>query len=338
MHNFKKIVIHTLLLLLFTILLLIVFVIPYFKGQSYYYQDYKVRKSLSGKIDTLIIGSSHALRSINPTVLNEQLGVSSYNLASPVMSMYGRYTLLKKEVERNPIKTVIIDVSYNAMTLDRKSLGFEGDIYVLGRFDNIYDRINFFFKAFSFDEYAKVLSDTVKRSKYTIENPATKEPSQYTSYGFIPVETNDQSLSLDIKKSILNTESFDTVMKKENLDYFNDMIELCKNNNIRVILVVIPVTEHMILRYDNNDEVFSQYVTLAKKYGIEYYDFNLDKKRTKLYSDKESFYDYSHLSELGANVFSNRLAKILKQINEGKDVSNEFYTSYEQIKEAILKV
>ena len=338
MHNFKKIVIHTLLLLLFTILLLIAFVTPYFKGQSYYYQDYKVRKSLSGKIDTLIIGSSHALRSVNPTVLNEQLDITSYNLATPLMSMYGRYALLKKEIERNPIKTVIIDVSYNAMTLDRKSLGFEGDIYVLGRFDNIYERINFFFKAFSFDEYTKVLSDTIKRSKYTIENPATKEPSQYTSYGFIPVRTNDQTLTLDGKKAILNTKSFDTVMKKENLDYFNDMIELCKNNNIRVILVVIPVTEKMILRYDNNDEVFSQYAALAKKYDIEYYDFNLDKKRTELYSEKESFFDPSHLSGSGASIFSNRLAEILKQISEKKDVSKDFYDNYEQLKEAILNV
>ena len=64
------------------------------------------------------------------------------------MSMYGRYVLLKKEIERNQIKTVYFEISYNALTLDKKTLGFEGDIYELGRFDNIIERVNFFKNAF----------------------------------------------------------------------------------------------------------------------------------------------------------------------------------------------
>ena len=164
MRNFKKIILHTLLLIIFVIILLTFYTFPYFHGESYYYQDYKVRKSLSGTLDTLIIGSSHALRSIKPTVLNEKLGINSYNLSSPLMSMYGRYVLLKKEIERNPVKTVYFEISYNALTIDKKTLGYEGDLYELGRFDNVIERVNFFKKAFSIDEYKKVLSDIALRS------------------------------------------------------------------------------------------------------------------------------------------------------------------------------
>lgn len=47
----------------------------------------------------------------------------------------------------------------------------------------------------------------------------------------------------------------------------------------------------MILEYSNLDDIFSQYIDLAKKYNCEYYDFNLDKHRKKLYSEETSFYD-----------------------------------------------
>lgn len=337
MNNFRKIILHTLLLLLFVVMLLVGFMAPYFYGEKYYYQDYKVRKSLSGEIDTLIVGSSHALRSVKPTVLNKELNIKSYNLSSPLMSMYGRYVLLKKEVERNPIKTVYLELSYNALTLDRASLGFEGDLYVLGRLENIIERLKFSKKAFTSNEYTKVFSDTIQRSTYALSKFSNETIVQYETYGYLPVETKAQSLTLEEKNTIFNTEKIDTDIKKENLEYFNKFIKLCKEKEIRIVLIVTPVTEKMILPYENNDELFSQYIDLAKKNNCEYYDFNLDKKRTELYSEELSYYDSTHMSDYGAETFSIRFSEIIKKVNEGKDVSDEFYESYDKLKETILK-
>lgn len=336
MRNFSKIVLHTLLLLIFVVIFLFVATMPYFYGEKYYYQDYKVRESLSGKIDTLVVGSSHALRSVKPTVLNKELNVKSYNLSSPLMSMYGRYVLLKKEVERNPIKTVYIELSYNALTLDRASLGFEGDLYVLGRLDNTTERLDFLKKAFSKEEYREVFMDTIKRSSYAISKTSKTTINQYETFGYLSVPSNDYLLTIEEKKDIFNKEKLDTKIKKENLKYFNDFIELCKENDIRIVLIVTPVTEIMLLKYQNIDELFSQYKDLSQKYNCEYYDFNLDKKRNELYSEETSFYDYTHMSDSGAEIFSTRFSKIIKKVNEGKDVSDEFYESYDQVKETIL--
>lgn len=330
MHNFKKIILHTALLVFFVIIILICSTLPYFWGESYYYQDYKVRTSLSGKLDTLVIGSSHALRSIKPTVLNEKLNTKAYNLSSPLMSMYGRYVMLEKEINRNPIKTVYLEISYNALTLDRKTLGLEGDLYVLGRFDNAFERINFFKNAFTTDEYKKVLSDVIVRSRNSFfTHNAIK---QYETFGYLPMPSNNQSLSDETKEKIKNTKLLDTKIKEESLNYFDKIIKLCKRNNIRVILVVTPVTEKMILEYNNLDDIFSQYIDLAKEYNCEYYDFNLDKNRVKLYSEETSFYDNTHMSDSGAEVFSNRLTEIIKKVDEKKDITNEFYNSYSEVK------
>lgn len=330
MHNFKKIILHTVLLIFFVIIILICSTLPYFWGESYYYQDYKVRTSLSGKLDTLVIGSSHALRSIKPTVLNEKLNTKAYNLSSPLMSMYGRYVMLEKEINRNPIKTVYLEISYNALTLDRKTLGLEGDLYVLGRFDNAFERINFFTNAFTPDEYKKVLSDIIVRSRNSFFTHNTIK--QYETFGYLPMPSNNQLLSDETKEKIKNTKLLDTKIKEESLNYFDKIIKLCKKNDIRVILVVTPVTEKMILEYNNLDDIFSQYIDLAKEYNCEYYDFNLDKNRVKLYSEETSFYDNTHMSDSGAEIFSNRLTEIIKKVDEKKDITNEFYNSYSEVK------
>lgn len=333
MHNFKKIILHTALLIFFVIIILICSTLPYFWGESYYYQDYKVRTSLSGKLDTLVIGSSHALRSIKPTVLNEKLNTKAYNLSSPLMSMYGRYVLLEKEINRNPIKTVYLEISYNALTLDRKTLGLEGDLYVLGRFDNVFERINFFTNAFTPDEYRKVLSDIIVRSKNSFSIHNTIE--QYKTFGYLSMPSNNQLLSDEVKEKVKNTKVLDTKIKEESLNYFDKIIKLCKNNDIRVIFVVTPVTERMILEYSNLDDIFSQYIDLAKEYNCEYYDFNLDKHRKKLYSEESSFYDNTHMSDSGAEIFSNRLTEIIEDVDRGNNVSNYFFNSYTELKKIL---
>lgn len=333
MHNFKKIILHTALLIFFVIIILICSTLPYFWGESYYYQDYKVRTSLSGKLDTLVIGSSHALRSIKPTVLNEKLNTKAYNLSSPLMSMYGRYVMLEKEINRNPIKTVYLEISYNALTLNRKTLGLEGDLYVLGRFDNVFERINFFTNAFTPDEYRKVLSDIIVRSKNSFSIHNTIE--QYKTFGYLSMPSNNQLLSDEVKEKVKNTKVLDTKIKEESLNYFDKIIKLCKNNDIRVIFVVTPVTERMILEYSNLDDIFSQYIDLAKEYNCEYYDFNLDKHRKKLYSEESSFYDNTHMSDSGAEIFSNRLAEIIKCVDQGNNVSNYFLNSYAELKKLL---
>lgn len=333
MHNFKKIILHTALLIFFVIIILICSTLPYFWGESYYYQDYKVRTSLSGKLDTLVIGSSHALRSIKPTVLNEKLNTKAYNLSSPLMSMYGRYVMLEKEINRNPIKTVYLEISYNALTLDRKTLGLEGDLYVLGRFDNVFERINFFTNAFTPDEYRKVLSDIIVRSKNSFSIHNTIE--QYKTFGYLSMPSNNQLLSDEVKEKVKNTKVLDTKIKEESLNYFDKIIKLCKENDIRVILVVTPVTERMIFEYSNLDDIFSQYIDLAKEYNCEYYDFNLDKHRKKLYSEESSFYDNTHMSDSGAEIFSNRLTEIIEDVDRGNNVSNYFLNSYTELKKIL---
>ncbi len=310
---------------------------PYFYGNNYSYQDREVRASLSGELDTLILGSSQSLRGIMPSVLDEKLGVSSYNLASPLMTTHGRLMLLKKELERNPVKNVIIELSYNAMTLERSVL-FEGDLYMLGRLDTAFERLSFFSDAFKSGEYRKVFSDALVRSETAWKNKLdgkTSRPFQYETHGYNPIGSNDQSVE-DVQ-SILDTKKHETVFNESDLANIKEIIELCRENELNVAVIVTPNSERMLLEYSNFQDVSSQYAALAERYGCDYYDFNLDKLRTNLYSDATDFFDISHLSSSGAPVFTARLAEILSIAETGGDVSAQFFNNYSEARSEILK-
>ena len=60
------------------------------------------------------------------------------------------------------------------------------------------------------------------------------------------------------------------------------------------------------------------------------------KIRNELYSEETSFYDFTHMSETGAETFSNRLTEILNNVKQGKNTDYEFYESYSEIKKYIL--
>ena len=113
MRNFKRILKTVSLFLAVIIVLSVVFGALYLRGENYDYQDYRERDALAGELTMLINGASYVMYGIDPDVLDAYLGanVHSYNLTTSMLTLEGRYALLKKELERNPVKTVILEVS-----------------------------------------------------------------------------------------------------------------------------------------------------------------------------------------------------------------------------------
>ena len=110
MHSFKKAMKSSMIFLILLTICTETIVYPYFHSETYHYQDGYVREELQGTLDFLICGASQAQRGISPMILDQKLGCNSYNIASPLMTLHSRYYMLEKELERNPVKTVIIEL------------------------------------------------------------------------------------------------------------------------------------------------------------------------------------------------------------------------------------
>lgn len=332
MRSFKRAVIVTLLFALcfgagFTAVAEV-----YFNTNSYYYQDYDTREALAGEIDTLICGGSHGYRAFIPSVLDEETGADSYNLAGALMTMKGRYTLLKKELERNDVNTVIIELSYNATTRDRKSEGPEGDLYVLGRLDSITERAEFFFTSMYINEYDRVAYDTINRgieSIKTLMNDGRQYDNSSTK-GYRGVASKDCSTTVEKYLSNFEKSQLSEDETEYNLKYLEKIAQLCKEHSVRAVVVVTPVNDRFIYQYSNVDTVMNKHRQWAEKHGFEYYDMNLLKTKNVLFDDTVAFYDDTHLSVASSEDFTRKFAEIINEAQEGRDVSSYFYSTYKE--------
>ena len=329
MHNFRKVLRTSLLFLLVLLLLSIGFMELYIQTERDSFEDASDRRALAGTLDTLIVGASHGYRDFNPVVIDGILGTSTYNLSGAMMTMQGRWELLREEVARNPVKTICFELSFNAMTRNRVREGTEGDLYVFPRLDSFFRRVSFFFSAFSFEEcpevYRKFVSEGIEAGIEIVEGKpgSQKRPIR----GYLPTGPRTTEIRTDFE-NFYHTNSLRTTPDPYNVEYFTRIMELCREKGIRVIFVTTPITKAQICKYDNFDGIYRYYQQLAAQYGCEFYDFNLYREKETLFPDLTAFYDNLHLNPEGADRFSELFANVLAAAGRGEDVSARFYASY----------
>ncbi len=331
MNNFKLVLKSSFVFLLLVFIISSIITYPYFHSETYHYQDGYVRDEMAGDIDLIICGASQAQRGISPTILDKNLDVNSYNIGSPLMTFMGRYYILKKEIERNPVDTVVIELCYDTLARDRNDVSPEGEFYLLGRFTSARERWEYFFKSANFDEYAEFYHDTLKRglkSWKTFEEKKIGTSDKYTSKGFEPLET--YAIEMPAKENY-HKENIITEFSDENLEYLNKIFQLCQENNIKVIVIATPLSNAAIMSYDELDYIHNAYKEICEDWDCEYYNFSLYKGKSELFNDKNAFFDRNHLSYNGATTFSNLLSEIIEKSLNGEDCDSLFFENYEEL-------
>lgn len=310
---------------------------PYLYGTAFYYQDGKVRDSMAGTLDLLVSGASQAQRAVSPAVLDSELGCNSYNLSTPTLSMEGKYILLKKELERNPVKTVIIELCYDTIARDRDEVGPEGDHYALGRFTNPLERYAYFFRTARIGEYGEIYNELIKRSMTARERvkkgTGNRAARAYDDKGFVPLDT----LPIEMPDELFS-EKISTELSEENIYFFNKTVELCKSKDIEVYVISTPLSNGAIASYDALDTIQTEYRKMCDRLGVPFYNFSLYRGKTELFPDWYAFCDRNHVGIEKADEFTALVADVIKKARAGDDVSALFYDSYAQLCEAELSI
>ena len=330
MRNFRKAMAATLGFILCLALFAGIIVWPYFHGETFYYEDAKVRDDLAGSLDTLISGASHGACAFHSRVLDEALGVSSYNLSGPLMTMFARKTLLEKELDRNPVKTVFIELSCNALTRDRNMEGPEGELYALAKMGSFRERAGYFFRAFRQEEYLGVWADTLQRGFDAWKSVLHRAPPVFdpADKGFLPRDPKDLTMDAREFSQTHNSIAIDETTYWDNKIPLTEMVELCQSRGIEVVFVTTPMSDRLLARFSNLELPHQWYLYYARTYGCPYWDFNLYRNRDALFPDDTAFYDLYHLSEQGAETFTRELASVYETYRTGADVSGLFYEDY----------
>ncbi len=351
MRDSKKAILVSVIAVLIVAIASVVLIEPYFITESFATCDRPYRDSVAGSLDYLIIGSSHGLTAFDLPIIDEELSCNSFNLSGSVMPWRARKEILEKEIKRNPVKSVAIEIAYNAV--DRDIYDAEGNAYFLPRLDSAKSRITYLLKNEKLDNYGTIYSHSLRNGLHIAvhmvyllyKNLGTSPKELYNilvdgckdvdfskkTYG-LRGTGEDLTLSADEVKSSYNSNEVIIKEADDNFEQLDKMVKLCRENNAEVIFVVTPIADSVIWEYDNWSAFYDVMKELGEKYSAKVYDFNLLKNRYELFSDTKTFSDVHHMWADGAKVFTKEYCKIMNKVNSGEDISDLFYSSYEEMK------
>lgn len=334
MLSFKKIV--------FTITLFVVlitvgsafFIESFLVSDMEYYQDNSYRDSLSGTLDFLIVGSCQGKYAFVPKVIDKELNSTCYNLCGIHTSPSGEIAMLNEEIDRNPVKNVIIDINYDTLAYTTKGIHALGDITTIPRIHGHVNRIKYFFSNVHPEDYS-VLYSTYLKNGYTY--CLSKVLGSYESGVNIQEKghwsrnsSNFVILEKDAKQK-KQSETISTEIIENNDQKIEKMIKMCIDRQINVYLVMTPSTDNHIWTNKGWDTIHSQIQEIADKYDVVFIDFNLYKDKSKILHDENSFEGLWHLADEGSIKFTIMLTNVIKKVNCGEDISSLFYHNYNEV-------
>ncbi len=343
MRNFKKIIprIAAILIFFFVLESVVKFLyMPYDKYSLYANREYKEEQ---GKVDMIFCGTSHVYSALNPSIIDERLGVNSFNLGTGSQPLNVTYWLIKEALRINPVKTVFLEASISTMIRgnnDSAKLGvYDRLITPLTRLEFIINepknsmKVRELFYSTRVSDYFD-LDTVLDNVSYKLSANGQEAPSVmmtpgepvYYSKGYINNDTVYNGKKAARQNDRTHYWDRDNV-SEESLQAFYDIVELCEENDVELILLGVPLTPQFMDNAGDMEDMHAFYQGLASEYGLKYYDMNYIEDRDVLFGNT-SFRDRAHLNNTGGTICSNLISEIYQM---GDDYLQRFeYPEFEE--------
>lgn len=261
--------------------------------------------------DIIISGTSRALKAINPKIIEKDLGLSCYNLASDGSDLGVQFPKFKWYLTKNTKPKILIqDVSQFGGSISPKVYQpykylpylsndelFQGLMKINSDlwFNKYFFPINLIY--YNFDFYVELLKELIK---------SISGHDKYIN-GFLPDESK---WSVDFEKyKKANPSGISCSMSKSYKYYLQELSKFCKNQHIILILVALPNYYRLSELTINQKGVQKYYKNLGKHSNVIFLDFS----NSQISKNNKNFYNFSHLNIIGANKLTNLLSMQIKR-------------------------
>lgn len=297
------------------------------------FHDQALREKLAGQIDTLIVGQSYARDGIVPKVLDEKLSTTTYNLSGSLMPIDGQQYMIKKELARNPVRHIVVEITPDTITNDEYLNYGNGDLYVVARLDSLSERVDYLLRCVEPSDWPNIYARMLLLSLRSAANAlfGRAETIEEANMGFNPLTAKNVAPDMDTARATHQSMSIFNNPREENIRAYEELIRFCKEAGCDVTIVYTPVSNIKVWQLYDQDVFYAWASEIAGKYDVPLFDFNLLRNRYALFSDETSFSDENHMSGEGAAVFSKVMADVLMRYRAGEDVSELFYDSYRDV-------
>ncbi|MDE7179368.1 MAG: hypothetical protein K2O59_16320 [Lachnospiraceae bacterium] len=259
-------------------------------------------------VDVLVLGSSHAFEDVNTSVLYERYGISSYILAGSVQPFWNSYYYLQEALQKQRPQMVVLEGYAATLNFDysdhskiiKNNLGIRDvparieSIIVSSPADKTDDYI---FSYRLWHSRYREISESDFKDYY--EKPKLK---YYKGFGINFATTSFET------PDVRNYQGMTDINKKEE-EYLRKIIELCRQQEIPLIIVVSPyaLTETEQSKYNYLESI-------ALEYQISFINYNSEAAYSRMGLDFNSdMADRDHLNYLGNIKYTNVL---------GEDIQN----------------
>lgn len=290
-------------------------------------------------LDVVLLGSSHMNSGINPNILWNQHGITSFNYATGGQPIDVTYYILKEVLKTHKKPIVVVDLYYLGLT---EKFGAEG--YVRSALDNIkFSRnkvdavinstprnqwINYFFPVFKYHDRWKELT------KNDFEfNPA----NAYYEKGFA---AGLDSYGIENTSDTSTTEMVDLPPKSE--EYLNKIIDLSKKEGFKLVFTVTPHDYNGTAKAKNwakeTPKMFNKVAEISKNNNIPFINYNIMMDEME-FDFKTDMFNLGHLNVSGAKKVTLKLGEFLKEnytlVDHRKDAEyKDWNTDYIRYKKA----
>lgn len=273
--------------------------------------------------DVVLLGSSHMNSSINPNLLWNQYGITSFNYGTGGQPIDVTYYLLKEILKTHDNPIVVVDLYYLGLT---DEFGQEG--YIRNVLDNMKfskNKIEAIMNCTPKEEWAGYFLPMLKyhdRWKELTEDDFKNDPSSsYYAKGF---GAEIEMYGKDNMTKDLSTEVGEIPPKSE--EYLYKIINLSKEKGFKLVFINAPYdytsTTDLKEWYKEPDKMFNKAAEIAKENNIPFVNY-CNRLGEIGFDFKSDMYNIGHENIFGSNKVTEEFGKFLKKNYELVDHRND---------------
>ena len=268
--------------------------------------------------EIIILGNSRAFVQYNPIILENQLGLSCYNLGMDGTPINLQLARLNTLLQYNTSPQALI------LNIDILSMNKGSGIYSYGQYLP-YISNKFINEAISEYKQNIKLTKQIPMLKYNglfglikhgVYNYFKPDNTYGYEKGYLARNIQWQEGSENLKKIV--DEDGNIVYCETSLEYgkvkLKNIIDICNNKGIKLILVHTPYYYKLYNHLPQQNKLIEYLNTVAISNNIPFMDYSKD----SLMLSTDYFYNMTHLNSKGADIFSTKLAIEFKKILTNK--------------------
>ncbi|MEA4971958.1 hypothetical protein SDC9_59500 [bioreactor metagenome] len=289
-------------------------------------------------IDMVFIGSSHSYCTFDPQNFDSVMGTSSWQMGTPLQHYDTSLYVLKEVLKTQTPKLVVLDLYWDMLD-DEFDMKQANSFFQVVKDKNVQEdyvknvfplnervkykllpiRYQQDYFAYEADVFQKAAKE--KFGVHDKQNVQTNGTEYYLAKGYTYCDTVIPDSELDETNQFKGFDGEKWEADKTQIEYINQIVKLCKENNIELVFETAPIANVSLDYIKNYDAIHEKMADIADSFGIKYLDFNIANRDEGLL-ELENFRDDAHLNDSGVKIINGYYANWLLNNTESYGNNN----------------